>query len=71
MKKLANLNGAKMLSKNQQKSINGGGSKCATNICQFLPNGAGCAPGRCCSHGCCRPNPNPTWECLAIIDDRK
>ena len=74
MKKLTNLKGAKALSRNQQKSIHGGGSRCATEFCNNQPNGVACNsygfPG-CCSHGCCRPNPNPTFECIGIIDHEK
>lgn len=58
MKKLSNLKGARVLKRNEQKTINGGGSKCATNSCQYLPDGSYCAPGRCCQYGCCRPRPD-------------
>ncbi len=46
MKKIANLNGVKTLSKKEQKSINGSGKP-----------GSG---GGCCnpSYSCCVPNPN-------------
>ncbi len=61
MKNLAKLNGAKALSKNEQKSINGGGSKCNYQPqCVGAPNGKCCTTNSggsgYCSHSCCRPS---------------
>ncbi|SDZ61520.1 hypothetical protein SAMN05444397_110126 [Flavobacterium aquidurense] len=52
MKNLKNLNGVTILSKNEQKSINGGwvpppGESCPVGTCQYFENGP-----------CRRENPN-------------
>jgi hypothetical protein len=57
MKNLANLNGAKALSKKEQKSINGGGQWCA-----FASNQTPCGPPTargCCRDGKCLPPNHP------------
>ncbi len=52
MKNLAKLNGAKALSKNEQKSINGGGNnECETGY----PELSGCNGGERCVNGICVP----------------
>ncbi len=51
MKKLMNLNGAKALTKKEQKSINGGKIKCGNHFY--------CPPLQCCIQGVC-------YQCLDI-----
>jgi len=57
MKKLLNLKNAKILSKSEQKSINGG-SGCCTDKCS---SDAQCGPMRECFSGPCLGC--PTWMC--------
>ncbi len=51
MKKLANLKGAKALSKKEQQNINGGGIKpmpfLCEDICPTSPHGTECGPPHC------------------------
>lgn len=51
MKKLAHLKGAKLLSKNAQRSINGGGGCNGVNHCEI--GGAPCPSDKICVYGPC------------------
>jgi hypothetical protein len=53
MKKLANLKGAKSLSKQEQKSVNGGFAACVP----------ACPRGCICTSVGCRQDPNSTYLC--------
>ncbi|PQA92664.1 hypothetical protein B0A69_14470 [Chryseobacterium shigense] len=51
MKNLKNVKGAKMLTRNDQKSIIGGFNQCGA---PWLPN-QGCGPDQCCIGSACHP----------------
>ena len=68
MKKVANLKGAKALSKNEQKNIHGGSTNCASDICQHLHEGARCGTYKCCRNGCCRYEGN-AYRCGSWFSD--
>ncbi len=58
MKNLVNIIGAKTLGKAEQKSINGGETKCSQGFCSNQQDLAKCDFGGklgCCRSGCCRP----------------
>ena len=57
-KSILNLRGAQELSKNEQKSVNGGRPACK----EGLPN-QGCPPSQCCSRNVCWPIGTPGRLC--------
>lgn len=54
-KSILNLVGAQELSKNEQKSVNGGRKSCNSNN--------SCGPDQCCSRGICYPYGTPGHLC--------